>query len=404
MLVLAGGPGGSNTELASQLAGEDPFAQSELIAIDQRGTAADSPLRCERAETVEDMGQFLGGNLPLAGLQACLTSGAFDARHYGTMDAAADLDDLLVDLHEDGVDLFGVSYGTVLAREYLRRHGERVHAAILDSVDSPTVSSTLEFAHSTQRALEQLWAECAGQKSCGRAFPDPASDLLRAMAWLRTAPPRLTVRSHFGGKDPVALRFDANALAMTVRALLYNVETRGFVPLLAHRAAMGDVEPAARFGLDVVGGILKGLSLGMFLSVTCSEDLAGVTRERAGAETAGTMLGMSRVGPVLDACAFWPSGEVPAAFHTPLHTDVPMLLLGSSMDPATPSEWLPDAARLMSHAQTIVVPGGAHGMGGYGCLPSIEARFLAAPLAPVDASCVVPAKTKFALDVADLPG
>jgi hypothetical protein len=73
------------------------------------------------------------------------------------------------------------------------------------------------------------------------------------------------------------------------------------------------------------------------------------------------------------------------------------------MDAATPGEWLPDITREMSRAQTVVLPGGAHGMGGYGCLPEIESRFLANPLAPVDRSCVTPIQTKFALEVSDLP-
>jgi pimeloyl-ACP methyl ester carboxylesterase len=142
------------------------------------------------------------------------------------------------------------------------------------------------------------------------------------------------------------------------------------------------------------------LSVGTYLSVTCAENLVGVTREQAEQATAGTFLGMARVGPVLRACAFWPRGAVSQDFHTPVRSDVPVLLLSGTMDPATPVEWVERVRATLPNARSVVVPGGAHGVGDVGCVPGLVARFLDDPSAALDTSCVGEVPTRFARSLA----
>ncbi|MGH7295098.1 MAG: alpha/beta hydrolase, partial [Polyangiaceae bacterium] len=225
------------------------------------------------------------------------------------------------------------------------------------------------------------------------AFPDPDADLQRALTRLRAEPERVTAPLDASAR--VTATLDARALAMAVRGLLYSVESRALIPAVLHAAAVGDDAAIAPLIVRGAGVAARELSVGLFLSVVCAEQVAGVTPREAEAAAAGTMLGLARAGPILRACTFWPRGRVPADFHTPVESDAPFLLLSGTMDPATPMQWAERARATLPDAQHLVVPGGAHDVAGIGCVPAIVARFLDAPRAPVDASCVVPVRTKF---------
>ena len=45
---------------------------------------------------------------------------------------------------------------------------------------------------------------------------------------------------------------------------------------------------------------------------------------------------MTRVGPMMRACTFWPKRPACTWIHDPVRGDVPALLLDGTMDPATP--------------------------------------------------------------------
>jgi hypothetical protein len=66
------------------------------------------------------------------------------------------------------------------------------------------------------------------------------------------------------------------------------------------------------------------------------------------------------------------------------------------LDPATPPDWADRVRATLPRAQSVVVPGEGHGVAQTGCVPSLVARFLDAPDAPLDTSCITPAKTHFA--------
>jgi pimeloyl-ACP methyl ester carboxylesterase len=398
VFVLAGGPGQAATELAAQtLAAFRSLARTrDLVFVDQRGAGRHSPLRCPIDG--DDVGTLAGGVLPEGRLRECLAH--MDARPelYTTTTSAEDDDEIAARLGYDRVNLLAGSYGTEIAQEMMRRHPQRVRAAVLDGVSPLDIDFVLPFAVNAQHVFDALADECARDAACHGAFPDPQRDLERALAHYRASPER--VSAPVPGHGLVTATLDANAVAMMVRSLLYSPETRGWVPAVVHAAAEGN--DAAVTPYVVRGTVLAAAasSVGLYLSVTCAEDVAGVTALDAERATAGTFLGTARVGPILRACTFWPRGRVPADFHEPLRTDAPVLLLGGTMDPATPAAMVEHLRASVPNARAIVVPGGGHGVSEVGCVPAIVARFVDTPAAPLDASCVAAVETKFALEPA----
>jgi pimeloyl-ACP methyl ester carboxylesterase len=398
LFVLAGGPGQAATELAAQTL--EVFASvaetRDIVFVDQRGTGRHSPLRCSIIGDDGDIGTLAGGVLPEERLRDCLAH--MDARPelYTTSVAVDDYDEIAVRLGYDRVNLFGGSYGTEVAQEMMRRHPERVRAVVLDAVSPVDVDFVVAYATNAQHVFDAVADECAHDPACHGAFPDPSGDLQRALAHYHASPAR--VSAPVRGQARATATLDANAVAMTVRLLLYSADTRGWVPAIVHAAAAGDDAAIAPYVVRGAALAASAMSVGLYLSVTCAEDVAGLTELDAERATAGTFLGTARVGPILRACAFWPRGSLPPDFHQPVRSDAPVLFLNGTLDPATPAALVDHLRASLPNARTVIVPGGAHGVSDEGCLPGVVARFLDAPAAPLDTSCVAPVATKFILE------
>ena len=138
LVILAGGPG----QAASQLA---PFAARltelrrtrDVVLIDQRGTGRSSPLTCEAFKPRDD-DVFETDPLPRA--RDCLAElkrQGVDAAQYTTAAWIADLEAMRDALGYPRWNLWGGSYGTRVAQEYLRRFPDRVRTMTLDGVAPP---------------------------------------------------------------------------------------------------------------------------------------------------------------------------------------------------------------------------------------------------------------------------
>jgi pimeloyl-ACP methyl ester carboxylesterase len=75
--------------------------------------------------------------------------------------------------------------------------------------------------------------------------------------------------------------------------------------------------------------------------------------------------------------------------HSPLHSDIPTLLLSGDADPVTPPDDAARAARGLVHHRNLVLPGEGHGQLATGCVPKLMAEFLDDPSPKtLDATCL----------------
>ena len=142
LFILAGGPG----QAASFLG---PFAAAltgvrkdrDIVLVDQRGTGRSSPLVCDAFKPDHSLETALEFD-PLPKASACareLAAKGIDATQYTTAAWVADLDAVRAALGYDKINLWGGSYGTRAAQEYLRRHPDRVRSVVLDGVATPAM-------------------------------------------------------------------------------------------------------------------------------------------------------------------------------------------------------------------------------------------------------------------------
>jgi hypothetical protein len=179
--------------------------------------------------------------------------------------------------------------------------------------------------------------------------------------------------------EPTDVVLSRNLAAEGVRYMLYSSAASGEVPAVLHQAALGDFTPIAESAISGRFQIVASGSNGMYLSITCAEDVPWIDPEEAERLAAGTFIGDYRWVQQKAACDLWPRADVKRDFLDPVRSTVPVLLLSGMWDPATPPSDAEAVARHLTHELNIVVPHGGHGfdgLDGADCVVNLETDFV----------------------------
>jgi pimeloyl-ACP methyl ester carboxylesterase len=395
LFVLSGGPGEAATEMAAGLATE--FAavreRSDIVLVDQRGTGGSHPLNCDLLDRGDGLQRLLGDFFPIEAVRRCKAALEKDAdlKLYTTPIAMDDLDDVRAALGYGRINLAGGSYGTRAALVYMKRHPNHVRAAVLEGVDPTTSPAPLAFPRDAQRAFDGILTECTAEAACRSAFPNLRAEARTVFARSAAAPVPAEVRDPETG-DPVNVTLSRDIVGEAVRYMTYQAGTASLVPVVIHEAALGNFGSLATFALFARKEIVSSGSMGMYLSVTCAEDLPFIEPGEGERAAAGTYLGDYRLRQQRAACGVWPRGAVPEDYPRPIRSDAPALLLVGEWDPVTPPSLAEEAARTLLRGKVLIVPHGAHGqegLEGAACLDTLVAAFLeSGTAAGLDVSCL----------------
>ena len=388
LVFLAGGPGQGAAQLARQIRAAFRGVQRtrDIVLVDQRGTGKSNPLNCRSdANSLREITEPTESSLDR--LKRCLAGYNADVRQYTTNIAMDDLDDVRAYLGYDRINLYGGSYGTRAALVYLRRHGEHVRTMILDGVAPMDMRLPTFTARDAQRALDKLLADCEADSACRGAFPDLPARIRNLLHRLEQSPPAVRiVHPRTGVAEDV--RVEARVVASILFSALYSPLTASMVPTMVDHAERNEFQ--SFFALALAGESTdENMSVGMQLSVLCSEDAARVTPADVQQAAAGTLFGTHLLSNQLEACAMWPRGTVDASYYEPVVSNVPALVLSGDIDPVTPPEWGESVVKTLKNGRHITVPGTGHGVVGTACGQQLIGDFLdEASATSLDVSCV----------------
>ncbi|MCC5887243.1 MAG: alpha/beta fold hydrolase [Gammaproteobacteria bacterium] len=373
---LAGGPGQSARDVLPLMrhALREVNQHRDLIFLDQRGTGASNPLRCDFSA----VDPFLEPDPEVieALYRDCLEGLDADVRHYLSRDAARDLDALRAHLGHEQINLVGTSYGTRLAQVYLRDHPDRVRSMILDGVVPTRLVLGSEHGRALDDALARILARCSDDSACSERFPDLSAKLADLSSrFHRDSSQRLTLVHPRSGRKQV-MDFNRDGLAQALRMLAYAPQSQATLPLLIDEAASSEVpERIAIQLLQIYEQLDAMISVGLEAAIGCSEDWPRWQTMDA-ADEADTLLGPSmREGREM-ICGIWPQGDVPENFHTPFVSEVPVLLLSGEFDPVTPPRYGEEASEQYPNHRHLIGRGQGHGILGPPCTSTIAARFI----------------------------
>jgi pimeloyl-ACP methyl ester carboxylesterase len=404
-VYFAGGPGDSSVQ-EGFFVGQELKAlrqRRDFLLVDLRGTGESAPLLCPELQGAEGVQGFLDDFMPAAKVKVCRDrlEKTADLSQYTTDNAIDDVDEVRAALGYERVNIMGGSYGTRAVLVYLRRHPDRVRTAVLHGVVPTNDRAPLLFARNTQKALDGLIVECAGDPACAKAFPQLKEEIAAVLATAEKAPVRIGLTDAQTGK-PLEVRLSRNAVAQTLRYMLYVPAAAAQLPLQVHLAAQGSFKPLAESARSFASNATS-LSDGFYLSVTCSEDVAFIEDQEIPAAVAGTFLGDFRIRQQRAACEGWPITKLGDSFLAPVVSDVPSLVISGERDPATPASDGEAAARTLRHSRHVIIPDAGHGlegMKGVECIDDLIVKLVeSGSVDALDTSCAAKIeRPAFALD------
>ena len=350
-----------------------PRPRPHLRGPARHGGARQAGLRARRPQ--EDLQSYLGETFPVAAVRECRErlEKTHDLTLYTTDMAIDDFDEARAWLGYGKVNLWGGSYGTRAAQVFLRRHPGSVRSVVLDG--AVPMDETLPITHAAagQRSLDLLTEWCEKDAACHGKFPEFRQEFQAVMARLRREPAVVEVKHPRTGK-PARVTVAWNVMADGVRWALYSPEPSAWLPLMIHQAATGDFAPLAQASANSRLGAIDGITMGLFFSVTCAEDIPFIDPAQVPARTANTFLGDYRVAQQTAACGVWPRAKIEPSHREPVRSDIPVLVINGERDPVTPPDFGVRVTREMTRAVRVVIPWGSHG-GIEPCRDKIQADF-----------------------------
>ena len=394
LFYIPGGPGSSATEDAPYVAQELAAIRErrDLVFVDQRGTGGSNPLNCEFFNE-SDLRSYLGYYFPLAEVRKCRAQlePKADLRLYTTTIAMDDLDDVRRALGYEQINLLGGSYGTRATQVYLKNHESHVRAIILHGVSPTNQFMPRDFPQHTERALNGVVDECNADEACRNAFPNLRDEVKKVLEKLMNGPVAVDIKQS-GTSEPVRVELSRNLAGEAIRYMLYQAGASSRIPLFLHLAAQGNFTPLAESAIFYRKQIVATGSNGMYLSVTCAEDLPMIKSGEGESNGTNTFLGDYRLQQQRAACALWPRGSVPGNYAEPTRSKVPALILTGEWDPVTPPAYGDTAARSLPNSLHVIVPHGGHGLNGLDgidCIDRLIPAFInSGTTKGLDTSCV----------------
>jgi pimeloyl-ACP methyl ester carboxylesterase len=359
---IAGGPGMASSNLAITYPRLYDALQNDhdIVLVDQRGTGASHPLHCSTVDLTKTPERYFDERLDVKAITACRDRLSKDAdlALYGTAPAVADLDDVRKAFGYTKINLLGASYGTRVALEYLRRFEANVRAAVLSGVVSPGYRSGLDGARESQAALDQLFAMCAADAPCQKAFPNLAAEFKTVLAALEKAP--VTAAIPIDEKQPpLKVTLTRAVFGRELFRLLHSREDWVALPIAIHAAFNKEFYPFA--GLALQRALMRNPAAdGMELSVLCAQDLPAYAPAAVTAATAGTFLRDERVSHLKRACSIWPHAAMDPGSRLPVKSAAPVLLISGALDPITPPKFAAEVAAALPSSAHVVIANATH--------------------------------------------
>ncbi len=373
VLAINGGPGGASRDMLVDLwpAFQALAADRDIIVMDQRGTGASSPLRCDSAAALD----IHSPEAIAEEARKCIATLPHDPRFFTTSVAVTDFEALRIALGIRQWNVYGVSYGTRVAAYFARQYPTSTRSLILDSVVPPTLILGANVVTNSQEALEALDARCLEDPACKNTFGSVLAILKRLKSeWTEAVvvelPDPVT-----GKPEPVEVTYEH--LAAVIRLLLYAPETAAIIPLIVHEAGRGNFLPTAAQGNLLLSRLSDSLSGAMHNSVVCTEDVPFFGAAEDAREVLDqTYLGAAMIDSLKAVCAVWPLGPMDDQLHEPLKSAIPTLLMAGELDPITPPYYAHQAQEGLTNARTLVVDGQGHSVLARGCVVRLTTEFL----------------------------
>lgn len=357
LVLNPGGPGGSGVQFARQardLLPDGILRRFDAVSFDPRGVGESAPVDCL---TDAELDELLAADpspdtpaerkelLDLSREEAlkCAQKTGRLLEHVGTVESAKDLDVLREALGDDKLTYVGYSYGTMLGARYAQQFPGNIRALVLDGAVDPMLGPrevTLAQAVGFERALDAFLADCAAQ-GCAFARHGPIGETYDAlMARIDRDP--LPASSHPGR------RLGPSEALFGVAAALYSRQY-GW-PVLRQALEQAQRDRDGSMLLSLFDSLVERDENGRYsnaveaqAAISCVDGTYEKNPRDYDADAEAFAKRAPRFGRALAygpvVCAYWPVSAVTRPGPVSVEGAPPVLVVGTTGDPATPYEW-----------------------------------------------------------------
>jgi pimeloyl-ACP methyl ester carboxylesterase len=378
LVVNPGGPGASGVDLAvylsfgRQLGGlpTEVTDQFDIVGFDPRGVGRSDPVKCisdaDQDETfaldpdpadqaefasvvqlnrqiVEGCGKKYGDQLPL----------------FSTEQAARDMDAIRAAVGDAKLTYLGYSYGTLLGATYAQLFPQNIRALVLDGAVNPklgVVEANETQAKGFERAFTNFTTWCSRTPQQCPIAPDARGAVTDAMAKADSSAVR--------GKDGR----DATAgwILLAVVSSLYNVSGWQALAKAVDTLQAGDAEGifdlADQYAHRKPDGTYSNL-FDALMTVNCTDTdkvptIEQIRQLQGEWRTKYPMFGAAQAITML-SCTLWPGKRDPYPMG-PAVGAPPIVVVGTTGDPATPYENTAELAGMLGTGQVLTWEGEGH--------------------------------------------
>lgn len=378
LLTNPGGPGSSGVELIlgslEFAVGADLIDSYDVIGFDPRGVGGSTAVTCFDAAGMDDYlytipvgkrgsaeweAELLEAHREFA--DACQANSEGILPYVTTVNAARDMDLIRAVLGDKQLNYIGYSYGTFLGATYADLYPEKAGRLVLDGAIDPSVSGLdvgATQALGFESALRAYMQDCLDSGECpfNGTVDEAMADLGALLASVDATP-----LENGDGR-----MLGADALMTGIIAALYSADSWQYLTQALDGALQGD--PTTAFFLaDFYNGRENGTYLDnsseAFRAYNCMDypveddpaaEAAIETKIADGAPTIAPYWN----GP--DSCSVWPYPPTGTRGEINAEGAGPILVVGTTNDPATPYAWSESLAGQLEEGVLITRVGEGH--------------------------------------------
>ncbi len=380
LFVNPGGPGASGVDFVRDsldfAVDKTLLARFDVIGFDPRGIGASTAVKCYEAQKMDDY--LYGVTSSPRGTQAALSESLGEAKafaraclantgdllgHVDSISVARDLDMLRSAVGDASLNYLGYSYGSFLGAMYAQTFPNRVGRLVLDGAVDPSVSNDAGIvtqAKGFEMALSSYLVWCLKQSDCpfSRSVASAQGVISRLLAQVDGHPVTASDGRKLGG----------DTLATAIIAPLYSQNSWKYLTQMFSEL-ISDNNPDTAFALadwynerDADGSYLSNQTEG-FTAVTCLDAppaprdlwLRNAAELKRVAPTIGAYFAFGDVG-----CSVWPFKAVMSPAKLKPTGPHPILVIGTTGDPATPIVWADGLVDQLTDGRLIRYTGEGH--------------------------------------------
>ena len=309
----------------------------DIFLIDQRGTYGSNPI-LKSAELNENDTLFYEKQI-----KDWLTK--YDLKSYGTYQAINDLNSIRKWLGYKNIDLWGVSYGTKVARMYAKFFPKYVNSITLHGVVPIAYSMWKYDSFLAQIFLDNLFVEAAIDSNYSNIHY--IYETVKSKLYLKP------IQLSFEGKE---VKLDNGLLMSKLYKMLYTYQESREIPFLLKNIWENNLEKYKKYFKPSES---NDVPLGVFYSIACNEELNRINPSYSKNRPSGDF-GKKWLNKQFPIYQLWPKSKQVDNFYEPLKSDIPTLLLSGALDHVTPPVFARDVAKFLSNSKHIILPFHGH--------------------------------------------